>query len=197
MAKKFQITATCDPYNALFHYKDQRVLAFDGAAPIKWLSDDNYGDGFDHEEALSKLDTYANDLNDDTCYYDDATIASMREEAEGYDEQFDDSWYKGEGWYENGVLIYKHGDEYLRDDVVLYAIEEIEPCVSKREASIYVCETYTDYAREYPNYDDILGLIEALTIIQKASGDFVYVPDVEGRLNPYLDQLVEKLNGEE
>lgn len=194
--RKYIITASCDPYNARFHYNDQRVLAHNGPTPIKWVDDDNYGDGYSFEEAMDILDRYANNLNDNTSFIDDDYIAQLRNEvSEDYGEELDASWYKGEGWYEDQTLIYKRGDESLRDDTMTYCIEDIEdhplPCVSKREASIRVAQTYIDYASEYKTYDDIGGLVEALNIINEVELENVYVADIERRLNPYLDQLKE------
>lgn len=124
--KKYRIIANCDPYNARFHYHNEQVLKYDGATPIEWVVDDNYGDGYTLEEAHDILDGYADQLNDDTCYEDDASVADMRREIEAETgEEADFSWYEGAGWYENNVLVYRHGDGYLRDDVMLYSIDEL------------------------------------------------------------------------
>ena len=123
---KYIITASCNPYNARTHYNGQKVLRRDMMTPTKWVKDDAYGEGLTLEEAMDILDDYANSLNDDTVYYDDEFVKQMVEEAKEYDEvDLDISWYQGAGWYENNVLVYKHGDMYLRDDVVDYAIEEM------------------------------------------------------------------------
>ena len=123
--KKYRIIANCDPYNARFHHHNEQVLKYDGATPIEGVVDDSYGDGYTLEAAYDILDGYANQLNDDTCYEDDASIAEMRREFEEYGEEAGFSWYEGAGWYENNVLVYRHGDSYLRDDVMLYSIDEL------------------------------------------------------------------------
>ena len=123
--KKYRIIANCDPYNARIHHHNEQVLKYDGATPLEWVVDDSYGDGYTLEEAYDILDSYANQLNDDTFYEDDALIAEMRRELEEYGEEADFSWYEGAGWYENNVLVYRHGDCYLRDDVMLYSIDEL------------------------------------------------------------------------
>lgn len=197
--KKYIITASCNPYNAHSHYNGQRVLRYDMTTPTLWVNDDDYGDGYSLEEAMDILDSYANQLNDDTSFCDDEWIEQLRKEVkEDYGDDLDTSWYVGEGWYANNSLVYKRGDMYLQDDVVTYSIADIEdyplPSISKREASIHVAKTYIDYASEYEDYDDIEGLIEALTIISNIDKEKVFANDVERYLNPYLDQLKEFLD---
>lgn len=125
--KKYMITATCNPYNARTHYNSQRVLRYDMTTPIKWVMEDAYGDGLTLEQAQDILDSYADQLSDDTSYIDDEWLAQMVAEAKEYSEvDLDTSWYKGAGWYCNEHLVYQRGDESLRDDVMLYWIEEME-----------------------------------------------------------------------
>lgn len=158
----YRIVAACDPYNARFHHHNEQVLKYDGATPIEWVVDDSYGDGYTLEEAYDILDSYANQLNDDTCYEDDASIDEMRRELEEYGEEADLSWYKGAGWYENNVLVYRHGYEYLRDDVVLYSIEEMEEQITYATNDVVkaVINAYLD-----TESDDPEGLAECLAWI--------------------------------
>lgn len=122
--KKFRIIANCNPYNARFHYNNEEVLKMDGATPIEWVADDNYGDGFSIEEAYDILDGYAERLNDDTIYYDEESIAQWKCELEKYDEEMPDfGWFIGAGWYENGERVYYRGQDSLRDDVMFYFID--------------------------------------------------------------------------
>lgn len=124
---KYIITAVCNPYNARTHYNGQRVLRYDMTTPIKWVMEDAYGDGLTLEQAQDILDSYANQLSDDTSYIDDEWLAQMVAEAKEYDEvDLDTSWYMGEGWYMGEYQVYKRGDMYLRDDVMDYAIEEMD-----------------------------------------------------------------------
>lgn len=124
--KKYRIIAKCDPYNARSHYHGEDVIKFDGATPTAWVIDDFYGKGLSLEEARGILDGYANQLNDNTFYYDDASIAQWKDELEKYDEEMPDfSWYRGAGWYENNECVYYRGEDYLRDDVMTYSIEEM------------------------------------------------------------------------
>ena len=126
--EKYIITGVCDPYNARFHFNEynNKALKYDGATPVKWVVDDNYGEGYSLEEAFDILDSYANQLADNTTYVDDEGIAEMISLAKQYDDvDLDTSWYVGAGWYEDTTLVYRHGDESLRDDVMLYWIENI------------------------------------------------------------------------
>lgn len=124
---KYIITAACNPYNAHTHFNGQRVLKMDMTTPVKWVMEDGYGDGLSLEEAMNILDSYANQLSDDVSYIDDEWLAQMVAEAKEYDEvDLDTSWYKGAGWYTGEYQVYKRGDMYLRDDVMDYAIEEMD-----------------------------------------------------------------------
>lgn len=124
---KYIITAACNPYNARTHYNGQRVLKMDMTTPVKWVMEDGYGDGLSLEKAMDVLDGYANQLSDDVSYIDDEWLAQMVAEAKEYDGvDLDTSWYKGAGWYANEYQVYKRGDMYLRDDVMDYAIEEMD-----------------------------------------------------------------------
>ena len=123
--KKYMVTGQCDPYNSRWHYNGQRVLANDMATPTKWVMDDAYSSGLTLEEAQDILDGYAHQLSDDVSYIDDEWLAQMVDEAKEDEIDLDTSWYKGAGWYCGEVLIYQRGDESLRDDVMLYWIEEM------------------------------------------------------------------------
>jgi hypothetical protein len=95
--------------------------------PIKWVNDDFYGAGLTLDEAMDILDRYANELGDDIRWVDDANLAEdvrYFKEEEGID--LDTSWYKGEGWYRDEYQVYKRGDMHLQDDVMCYAIEEMD-----------------------------------------------------------------------
>ena len=136
--KKYIITAACNPYNARTHYHGQRVLKMNMATPVKWVMDDFYGQGLSLEEAMDILDSWANQLNDDTSYMDDDYVQQLAAEIlEDTGEVLDTTWYKGAGWYANNTLVYKRGDMNLEDDVMYYAIEEID-----------------DYADEYANDEE-------------------------------------------
>lgn len=125
--KKYIITASCNPYHARCHYNGQLVLKYDMATPVKWVADDFYGQGLSLDEAMDILDCYANQLNDDTSYMDDDYVQQFAAEVlEDTGEVLDTTWFKGAGWYENNVLVYKRGDMGLEDDVMYYAIEEMD-----------------------------------------------------------------------
>ena len=122
------ITGQCDPYNARFHFNEcnNQALVYDGATPVKWVVDDNYGDGYTLEEAQNMLDTYANMMSDDVVFNDDSWIQQIISDAKEDGEEVDTKWYKGEGWYCGECLMYQHGDDSLRDDAMLYRIEAMD-----------------------------------------------------------------------
>ena len=126
MERNYRIVAICNPYHARFHYRGQEVLRYDVATPVEWVMEDDLTEAEAHEI----LDSYACDLSDDVSYYDDdyhyETIEYLTEE-EGMSliEACQALvWYVGEGYYLDHSLYYKCGDDSLRDDVMLYRIEE-------------------------------------------------------------------------
>lgn len=124
--KKYRIVGSCNPYHARFHYNGyNEVLRYDGTTPVEWVVNDNYGYGFTLDEAMDKLDSYANEMNI-LSWEDNETVANLVYEArENDDIDLDTSWFIGDGWYADHILYYKRGDMYLEDDVMTYCIEEI------------------------------------------------------------------------
>lgn len=95
--------------------------------PTKWVMED----GLEEEKAHAILDGYAENLSDDTVFVYEELIEDCISELveEGLSEieaREKHSWFKGAGFYENNTLIYRLGDCDLRNDVVLYRIEEHE-----------------------------------------------------------------------
>ena len=124
--KRYRIIAICDPYNARRHYRGQEVLRYDMATPVEWVMEDYLTE----QQAHEMLNEYAFGLKG-AMPYDDEFISELRHDliedgisVEDVDRKM--SWYVGEGWYNDGVLLYQYGDDYLRDDVMLYRIEERE-----------------------------------------------------------------------
>lgn len=64
--------------------------------------------------------------------------------------------------------------------------------ITNREALIFICETYIDYAMAYNDYDDGFGLAEAIKAVNRVEGD-ITAEDVRGVLTPYTDALYEHL----
>lgn len=124
--KKYMIVGMCNPYNARTHYHMERVLEYDMTTPTKWVVNDDYGYGLSYNDAINILASYANEIQSMTLY-NDSFIKELKTESLLYDEIFDDSWYEGEGWYIDNQLVFKHGDTSIRDDVMLYRIEEFIP----------------------------------------------------------------------
>lgn len=161
--KKYQINAICDPYNAQRHYHGQRVVRYNCATPVEWVMEE----GITLEEAHDILDTYANDLGDDYTWNDDEWIKELQEEG------IDTSWYKGEGIYTDGVLVYQHGDMSLTDDVMLYRIEEMEllPEGYTMEQSITgywrLLDSEGNYIHDDPACDDVYDEGSAIALFNE------------------------------
>lgn len=126
--RNYRITACCDPYHARFHYRGQEVLRWDMATPIEWVVEDDLTE----KEALDWLRDYVAESND-LWYYDDEFIkewhTEMVECAGLTEEEATEalSWYHDAGWYnDDHCLVYQYGDTYIWDDVMRYAVEEIE-----------------------------------------------------------------------
>lgn len=125
--KRFRVVASCDPYHARMNHRGQEVLKWDMTTPIKWVMDDDLTEA----EAHAILDDYSYDLKD-AWFYDEQQIAELRQDLiedglmplEAIDRNL--SWFIGEGVYVDGVLVYHFGDDSLRDDVMLYCIEEYD-----------------------------------------------------------------------
>lgn len=126
--KKYNVTASCDPYNAHKHYHGEDVIRYDGITPTEWIMERD----LTLEEAFDVLDKYACDLGDDYIWMSDDCIADLKAELIKYEELSEReateavSWYKGEGVYCNNILVYRRGDMDIRDDVMRYGIEEVE-----------------------------------------------------------------------
>ena len=57
MKKTYRITATCDPYNAMKHYHNEKVIRRNGGTPVKWIHDNR--EGMTLESANAVLLDYA------------------------------------------------------------------------------------------------------------------------------------------
>ena len=173
--KKYIITATCDPYNARFHYHNQRVLKMNMTTPTKWVMDDDYERGYTLEEAMTILDGYANQLSDNVSYIDDEWLQQMVAEAKEYDDiDLDTSWYKGAGWYADENLVYQRGDMSLSYDSMTYCIEEMDDYFSQynpdritsAEAIDFVTNYHNNLLAEDPDEVDEEELEEAIKVLQ-------------------------------
>jgi DNA-binding XRE family transcriptional regulator len=127
----YRIVATCNPYNSRTHHHGEEVLERDGATPIRWVHDDNFGHLFTKEEAQQKLLEYARE------YYmehgDAQEFESIDEVKEAYKaceipeaEWGDFSWWKGAGFYHQEVPVFLVGDWKYEQDVMTWSIEEAE-----------------------------------------------------------------------
>lgn len=64
--------------------------------------------------------------------------------------------------------------------------------ISNREALIFICKSYIEYAKAYNDYDDGYGLEQAIKAVNRVDGD-ITAEDVRGVLTPYTDALYEHL----
>ena len=126
--KLYRVVASCDAYNARSAYRGQEVLKTDAFVPVKWIEDDNLGDGFATEdeakEALFKLAVkLSNDgRHDNWSHENDNLIADYRSHVPDADV----SWYRGEGLYEAEGSVLLKGEGSFRDDIVFYEVEDYE-----------------------------------------------------------------------
>lgn len=134
---KYQIVAKCNPYHAKFHHHGEKVIRRDGATPVEWVADDNFGQGFSESEALDRLWKLAlaeMERHGDLCREDDASfeewISTLMEDQELTREEAKNSlsWYRGEGIYYGGSYepMMLKGDRYYTYDTMTYEAAEIE-----------------------------------------------------------------------
>lgn len=126
MAKvKFAIVAKCNPYNAKFHYHEEKVLKYDGVNPVEWVLQE-----FDTEdEALSELYKMAKSEEGIV----ERTYDDVLEEIKDMDDIIDiknhiDKFLEyGDGLYYCNtfdILMVKDGDSYSYDTMT-YSVEEL------------------------------------------------------------------------
>lgn len=147
-----KIIASCNPYNAKFHYNGQEVVKYDGSTPVQWVMG-NYDSIEEAKEALWGFAMEDCNSHDDLSheYEEDIEqgIIDLAEEEDMSDEEVKElrdwyaSWFKGEGIYYNDsreVLMLK-GDASYSYDVMSYGIEDIEDENAAEEKA----ETYDIY----------------------------------------------------
>ena len=83
--------------------------------------------------------------------------------------------------------------EIVEGYVTRFPKMEFGKTVSKREALMHICATYTDYASQYEDWDDGETLRYAIEVINKIDGDTIEANDVKGFGTPYTDLLWEAL----
>ncbi len=125
--KLYMIVGHCNPYHSKLYCREHhRVLKYGngGTTPIKWVVDDNYGLGFTDKEVEEKMREM---VSGEAFFYDRNMIEEYRND--DYDnEGYDDSWFEGDGYYdENHYPLYILNSGIIRDDVMVYTIEEYSP----------------------------------------------------------------------
>ena len=139
--KLYMIVGHCNPYHSKFYCREHhRVLKYGngGITPIKWVVDDNYGLGFTGEEAEGKMREM---VSEEAFFYDESMIDDYRNEG------YDDSWFKGDGYYDgNNYPLYILNSGIFRDDV-MEAIDKAKNMVTNEDNPI-VEITFVDEALE-------------------------------------------------
>ena len=122
----YLIYAICDPYNAKSHHHGEEVLKSDGATPVKWVYDNNFGHLYTREEAHKELHKLAAEklINTAIRWESKEEIEAFikSEELEGEDA----SWFKGAGWYENTEVVFLDNSDSLSYDTMTWGIGEAE-----------------------------------------------------------------------
>ena len=160
--KKYMVVGQCNPYHAKFHYsKLNRVLKYDGATPVKWVVDDNWGEGLEEGELEKTFRDIAWGNNNNRFHYDKEYV-----EDRIYNEiDYDDSWFEGDGVYdENHYPIYIYGSLVIRDDVMLYTAEEF----TDRYYRVDIGDDYQEYFNAPNNF---VAIDKAKEILQKYRTD--------------------------
>lgn len=156
--KKYMVVGQCNPYHAKLYYsKLNRVLKYDGATPVKWVVDDNWGEGLEEGELEKTFRDIAWGNNENRFHYDKEYV-----EDRIYNEiDYDDSWFEGDGVYdENFYPIYIYGSLIIRDDVMVYTAEEF----TDRYYRVDIGDDYQEYFNA-PN--NLVAIDKAKEILQK------------------------------
>ncbi len=127
---KARIIASCNPYNAKFHYNGQEVVKYDGHTPVQWVMG-NYDSIEEAKEALWGFAMEDCNSHDDLSHeYEEGIEEDIRyftEEGEDEEEtrKWYASWYKGEGIYSNDTheAMMLKGDSSYSYDIMSYWIE--------------------------------------------------------------------------
>lgn len=87
--KIYRITCKTDPYHASRsrRYEGCEILKYDGATPVKWVHDDNCGNGYTLEEARRELDLY---------YHEDTATCSAKDA--GVSRKHFENFYRSDIW---------------------------------------------------------------------------------------------------
>lgn len=116
------LAISTDAYHASRMAINNKVIKRSGATPVKWRECDwkDYDTIEAAEKALAKLADRILGEKDSCSYEYDESVEEIRNDGR------DTSWYKGEGYYEEGEPVYLLGDHSFSYDVMTYSIEEAE-----------------------------------------------------------------------
>lgn len=160
--KKYMVVAHCNPYHAKLHYsKLNRVLKYDGDTPVKWVVEDNWGEGLEEGELEKTFRDIAwgntiNRFHYDREYVEDCIYNEIN---------YDDSWFEGDGVYdENKYPIYIYNSHIIRDDVIVYTAEEFID-------RYYRVDIGEDYQKYFNAPNNLVAYDMAKDILQKYRED--------------------------
>lgn len=160
--KKYMIVGHCNPYHSKLYYpKLSRILKYDGATPVKWVVDDNWGEGLEEGELEKTFRDIAWGDTNNRFHYDREYVEDCI-----YNEiNYDDSWFEGDGVYdENHYPIYIYGSRIIRDDVMVYTAEEF----IDRYYRVDIGEDYQEYFYAPNNF---VAIDKAKEILEKYRKD--------------------------
>ena len=130
LEKNYIIVEKCDAYNAQVHFeRGAKVLKREGATPVKWVHDDNFGHFYTLCEAQKVLLSYARG------YYKEHGAAREYTSIEEIEKEYQElgiatcdaeKWFKGAGFYENEEPLFLYNATCYNEDVLTYSIEEVE-----------------------------------------------------------------------
>lgn len=110
--KKYRVVAS-SPHRLCWPYRAEIIEQSESYCT--WIVRDDLS----KDEALDLINECASEMCD-WSYENEYTIAELKDEFE----DMDTSWYVCEGYYNNGVLMHRCGDEYVDCLDVYYKIEE-------------------------------------------------------------------------
>lgn len=128
------IVGSCATADSRYYYFRQRALQYDGDTPVLWVADDNYGYGYDEDEALKALECFANRNFDSDYYYDgnifeygdSITKACACDNDAPLESEIDLSWYKGPGYYRDNKPLYLiNSPIYIEGDMTYEVVDFI------------------------------------------------------------------------
>lgn len=170
MAKvKFAIVAKCNPYNAKFHYHDERVLKYDGVNPVEWVLQE-----FDTEdEALSELYKMAKSEEGvvERIYEDVLEEVKNMNDLMDIKQHIDNFLKYGDGLYYCNTFefLMAEGDDSYSYDTMTYSVEELP---IRKKAVIVTAEVSTRIIVDEDATDDEIAKAAKKNLLRNLNADY-------------------------